>query len=198
MNTVVDARGLACPLPVVKANQAMAEMKNGTLEVHVDNTVAVENLKRLATQKGLSVAVAQPEEKHYVVSMDVTGAATAEVPVGDMCCGGDLVVAIDSDTMGRSSEELGAVLMKGFIFALTQLPVLPKTILFYNGGVKLTTEGSASLEDLRGMADRGVDIFSCGTCLNFYGLTDKLAVGGATNMYAIVETLQAAGKVIKP
>ena len=100
--------------------------------------------------------------------------------------------------MGRGSDELGKLLMKSFLFAVTQLPQLPKTMLFYNGGAKLTVEGSESLEDLKGLEAQGVEILTCGTCLNFYGLADKVAVGGVTNMYSIVETLANAGKVIKP
>ena len=111
---------------------------------------------------------------------------------------GDFVVAIDTDAMGRGSDDLGRTLMKGFIYAVSQLETLPKTILFYNGGAKLTVEGSVSLEDLKSMEAQGVQILTCGTCLNFYGLTDKLAVGSVTNMYVIVETLAKAGKVIKP
>ena len=108
------------------------------------------------------------------------------------------VVAVDTDAMGRGSDELGRTLMKGFLFALGQLPQPPKTLLFYNGGAHLTCEGSASLEDLRALAEKGTEILTCGTCLNYYGLTEKLAVGGVTNMYAIVETLANAGKVIQP
>ena len=97
-----------------------------------------------------------------------------------------------------SSDELGKLLMKSFLFAVGQLPQLPKTMLFYNGGAKLTVKGSASLEDLKSLEAQGVEILTCGTCLNFYGLADQLAVGGVTNMYSIVETLANAGKVIKP
>ena len=88
--------------------------------------------------------------------------------------------------------------MKGFLFALSQLESLPQTILFYNGGAKLTVEGSGSLEDLKAMEAQGVEILTCGTCLNHYGLTEHLAVGGVTNMYAIVEKLAGAEKVVKP
>ena len=181
MNTIVDARGMACPLPVVKANQALAGMTEGVLEVHVDNAVAVENVKRMAQQKGLTPTVTEAGEKHYVIAME-----------------NDYVVAVDTDGMGRGAEDLGRTLMKGFLFALSQLEQMPKTILFYNGGAKLTVEGSDSLEDLRNMAEKGVEILTCGTCLNFYGLTEKLAVGSVTNMYTIVEKLTAAAKVVKP
>ena len=111
---------------------------------------------------------------------------------------GDFVVAVSSAGMGSGDDELGRTLMKGFIFALTQLEKLPKTILFYNGGAAITTEGSVSLEDLRSLEAQGVEIMTCGTCLNYYGLTDKLAVGSVSNMYTIVETLARAGKVIRP
>ena len=111
---------------------------------------------------------------------------------------GDLVVAVDTDAMGRGSEELGRTLMKGFLYAVSQLPALPKTILFYNSGAYLTCAGSDSLEDLKFMEAQGVEIRTCGTCLDFYKLKETLAVGSVTNMYAIAETLAAAGKVIKP
>ena len=199
MTNIVDARGMACPIPVVKANQALAQMTEGILEVHVDNPVAVENLKRMALQKGLPVKTEQPEDSHYVVTIPVTGAVDAAMPeLTCTDCAGNTVVAVDTDSMGRGNDELGAVLIKGFLFAVSRLETLPKTVLFYNGGAKLTTEGSASLEDLRLMEQQGVEILTCGTCLNYYGLTDQLAVGSVTDMYTIVERLSRAEKVIKP
>ena len=111
---------------------------------------------------------------------------------------GDFVIAVDTATMGRGNDELGKVLMKGFLFAVTQLDELPKTMLFYNGGATLTTEGSDSLEDLKSLEAQGVTIKTCGTCLNYYGLTEKLQVGEVTNMYDIVETMAKASKVVKP
>ena len=108
------------------------------------------------------------------------------------------VVAISSAAMGNGNDELGHTLMKGFLYALSQLEKLPEKILFYNGGVTWTTEGSDSLEDLKTMEEQGVEILSCGTCLNFYGLTDKLKVGSVTNMYDIVESMAKADKVIHP
>ena len=199
MTNIVDARGMACPIPVVKANQALAQMTEGILEVHVDNTVAVENLKRMALQKGLPVKTEQQEDSHYVVTIPVTGAVDTAMPeLTCTDCAGNTVVAVDTNSMGRGNDELGAVLIKGFLFAVSRLETLPKTVLFYNGGAKLTTEGSASLEDLRLMEQQGVEILTCGTCLNYYGLTDQLAVGSVTDMYTIVERLSRAEKVIKP
>ena len=203
---VVDARGEACPIPVVKAIRALGEMTGpGTLEVHVDNETAVQNVMRMASGKGLTPVSEKLGEGHFVIRAAVE--SPVNVPASDVreaenACAPDArsrtVVAIDTNVMGRGSDELGTALMKGFIYALSQQETLPATILFYNGGAKLTTEGSVSIQDLKNMEAQGVEILTCGTCLNFYGLTDKLQVGGVTNMYTIVEKLSLAGKVIKP
>ena len=100
--------------------------------------------------------------------------------------------------MGSGDDELGRQLMKGFLYAQTQLDVLPDTVLLYNGGAKLSAEGSQSVEDLRSLEAQGVEILTCGTCLNFYGLSEKLAVGNVTNMYDIAEKLSGASSVIRP
>ena len=100
--------------------------------------------------------------------------------------------------MGNGDDELGKILIKGFIYALSQMETHPDTILFYNGGAKLTTEDSESLEDLKKMEEEGVEILTCGTCLNFYGLTEKLRIGTVTNLYVIAEKMRNAGNVVKP
>ena len=109
-----------------------------------------------------------------------------------------IVVVLSSDKMGEGDDELGKVLIKGFIYAITQLDKLPKSVLLYNGGVKLSTEGSDSIEDLKELEEKGVEILSCGTCLNFYNLQDKLKVGKVTNMYSIVEEMSGATNIIRP
>lgn len=201
---VVNAVGEQCPIPVVKATRALRKMTEpGILEVHVDNEIAVQNLTRMAAGHKLVATSEKRGEKEFVVTMEVTDPA-GEIPLEEppLACApdqrGTLVVAVDSAVMGRGSDELGGVLMKGFLFAVGQLPQLPKTMLFYNGGAHLTCRGSDSLEDLKSLEAQGVEILTCGTCLNHYGLTEELAVGGVTNMYSIVEKLAGAGKVIKP
>ena len=201
---IVDAVGDQCPIPVVKATKALREMREpGALEVRVDNEIAVQNLTRMAAGNHLPAKAEKKGEHLFVVTMEVAAPA-GDAPVEEPALScvpdarGDLVVAVDSETMGRGSDELGKLLMKSFLFAVGQLSQLPKTMLFYNGGAKLTVKGSASLEDLKKLEAQGVEILTCGTCLNFYGLADQLAVGGVTNMYSIVETLGNAGKVIKP
>ena len=197
---IVNAVGDQCPIPVVKATKALAEVTEaGTLEVQVDNEIAIQNLTRLADSKGLKSKSEKLGDKLFSITMEVTGPVAADgseaVCVPDNR--GDFVVAIDSDVMGKGSDELGATLMKGFIYAVSQLEKLPRAMLFYNGGAKLTVEGAVSVEDLKNMEAQGVEILTCGTCLNFYGLTEKLAVGSVTNMYTIVEKLSSA-RVIKP
>jgi selenium metabolism protein YedF len=108
------------------------------------------------------------------------------------------VVVLSSDCMGTGDDKLGQVLMKGFIYALTELEQLPKQIVLYNGGAKLSAKGSDSLEDLKLLESQGVEILTCGTCLNYYNLTEKLMVGSITNMYNIAEILLSADKIIKP
>lgn len=194
---IVDARGKACPLPVVIANKALQDRQdNEEVQVYVDNDIAVQNVKRMAASKGLEVAVTEGDG-YFVLTIagDIKEEAQAPVVCG---CERNTVVAVTSATMGSGSEELGKLLMKGFIYALSQQETLPKAILFYNGGASIPTEGSVSLEDLKSMEAQGVAIYTCGTCLDFYGLKDKLAVGSVTNMYSIVELLSQADHIIRP
>lgn len=193
----IDARGKACPQPVVLALHALTELKEGEqLEVWVDNDAAVENLRRMAAQKGRAASVKQ-ESDFWRVFIGEGGETSHQPETG--CCavmGGDTVVAVSSDTMGRGSEELGRTLMKGFLYALAQLETPPRTLLFFNGGAKITVEGSQSLEDLRELERRGSEILTCGTCLDYYGLKEKLAVGSVTNMYRIAEILTQADRLV--
>lgn len=201
----VNAMGDACPIPVVKTKNAIRELNGpGIVETLVDNEIAVQNLSKMAAQKGYGVKSEKLGEGSFKVTMIVgEGAAMPDVVENETCPvtagnGRRVVVVIASASMGEGSEELGGALMKGFIYALSQQDALPAAILLYNGGVRLAVEGSASLEDLKSLEAQGVEILSCGTCLNFYGLTDKLAVGEVTNMYTIVEKMTDADLVVKP
>ena len=199
---VVNAVGDQCPIPVVKATKAIKEMKEaGIVEVHVDNEIAVQNLTKLANSKNLQSSAEKKEEKLFVVTITMDGAIEESAQDECISCApdkrGNTVVPIASERMGHGNDELGKVLMKGFIYALSQLDELPQTILFYNGGATITCEESPSLEDLKNMEAQGVEILTCGTCLDYYGLKEKLAVGSVTNMYTIVEKLSQADKIIK-
>lgn len=197
----VNALGDACPIPVVKTMKALNEMQGPeTLEVLVDNETAVQNVMKFLSGKNLAPASEKLEEKRFVIRVETETVSTpAEEAVSCIPdARTDIVVAIESDTMGRGDDALGSLLMKGFIYALTQLETLPSALIFYNSGAKLTVEGSASLDDIKSLEAQGVEVLTCGTCLNFYGLSEKLAAGSVSNMYSIVEKLNAAGKVIKP
>lgn len=208
MNQTVNAMGDACPIPVVKTKNAIKEMgaAGGTVETFVDNEIAVQNLTKMADQKGYGVQSEQLESNKYRVVMTVgeqTEQQVQETAQESVVCAPvqkehSTVVVISSSCMGTGDDALGAVLMKGFIYALSQQDELPKTILFYNGGAKLTCEGAVTLEDLKELEARGVEIMTCGTCLNHYGLTDKLQVGTVTNMYVIAEKMTQASLIVKP
>lgn len=208
----VNAIGDTCPIPVVKAKNAIRELQGaGQVEILVDNEIAVQNLTKMANQKKYGVVSEKLEEQKYRVVMTIgDGDAVPESAdrkpeengQGEAVCipdaRRDMVVVISSETMGEGDEALGKILMKGFIFALTQQDELPATILFYNGGAKLTCEDAPTLEDLKSLEAQGVEILTCGTCLNHYGLTEKLQVGGVTNMYVIAEKMTGAGLIVKP
>lgn len=198
----VNAMGDNCPIPVIKTKKAMQALTGPeTIEVLVDNEIAVQNVTKMASSSGGQVSSEKLGDAQFKITIQMEGAPAAD-DTEEVSCTPDnrenLVVAISSDRMGSGNDELGKVLIKSFIFAVTQLDTLPKTMLFYNGGATLTTEGSDSLEDLKSLEAQGVEIQTCGTCLDYYGLKEKLAVGSVTNMYSIVETLAGASKIIKP
>ena len=210
MKFTVDAMGDACPIPVIKTKKALGEAgENAEIEVLVDNETAVKNVTKMAQSTGAEVSSEKIAEGQCRVLIQ-TGAG--QQPGGNTdgaqeefsCdCGkesisGDTIVVVSSDKMGEGADELGHILMKSFLFAVTQLETLPAKMVFYNGGAKLTVEGSPALEDLKSLEEQGVEITTCGTCLDYYGLKEKLAVGTVTNMYSIVETMQQAGRVIRP
>lgn len=203
-NVQVNALGDACPIPVVKTIKALAALGGaGTIETLVDNEVAVENLKRLASEKGCGVSVEKAADKEWHVTFDVPEGLSVDAGEADdaQClvpAKKNLVIQVSSDAMGAGSDELGRNLMKAFIYAVTQQDDLPATMLFYNGGAHLTCEGSPVLDDLKALAEQGVEILTCGTCLNHYGIADKLAVGEVTNMYVICQKLEQASNIVRP
>ena len=203
MKKTIDCRGMACPLPVVNAKKAAEELSAGdVLTVQVDNEIAVQNLIRFAEHKGFGVSAEKKSDKEYAVVMTVSGVA-AEANTEEVSCVMDsrrkgMLVVLSANTMGTGDAKLGTSLMKAFVFALTKQDQLPDTILCYNSGAYLTCEGADTLEDLKLLESEGVTILTCGTCLDFYGLKEKLAVGGVTNMYDIVERMENAAQIIKP
>ena len=199
----VNAMGEQCPIPVVKTKKVLDSVQgDAEITVFVDNETAVQNLTRMGRTAGAEVLAEKKSDREFHVILRVKDRQPSAGIREKVNCipdvKSDFVIAVDTATMGKGNDELGKVLMKGFLFAVTQLDELPKTMLFYNGGATLTTEGSDSLDDLKSLEAQGVTIKTCGTCLNYYGLTEKLKVGEVTNMYDIVETMAKASKVVKP
>ena len=203
MEKIIDCRGMACPLPVVNAKKAAEGLNPGdVLTVLVDNEIAVQNLTRFAEHKGFAVSAQKKAEQEYAVIMTVAGTA-ADAKEEEIVCAVDarskgMLVVLSANVMGTGDAKLGTALMKAFVFALTKQDQLPDTILCYNTGASLTCEGADTLEDLKLLESEGVTVLTCGTCLDFYGLKEKLAVGGVTNMYDIVERMENAAQIIKP
>ena len=199
----INAIGDACPIPVVKTMNAMKTLTGaGVIETTVDNETAVQNLTRFANSKNCAVSSVQLGKHVYQVTITVgKGEAAAPAEEAAPAAAGhrkNTVVAIASNAMDTGDDKLDTALMKGFIYALSQQEELPSTILFYNGGASLSCEGSPALDDLKEMAAQGVEILTCGTCLDFYGIKDTLAVGDVTNMYSIVEKMTGADLLVRP
>lgn len=205
MDKRIDCMGMACPLPVINAKKAIESFtEDGTLSVKVDNETAVENLTRLGEHNGFAVTSEKNGEKEYTVVMQVKAAAAgkAEVPAEAVSCAlpakGGKVVVLSANTMGSGDEQLGKKLMKAFIFALTNQDEAPEKVICYNSGAYLTTEDPDTIKDLKSLEEAGTVVMTCGTCLDFYGLKEKLQVGIVSNMYDIVEAQMQAGLIIRP
>jgi len=205
MSELINAKGLTCPQPVILTKKALEA--HSEITVLVDNTTAVENIKRFASGAGCSVQVT--EEQGGTFRMDLKKRAGAvskdQAPESFVCCtdtpssvASPTVFVIAADTMGKGSDELGAVLMKAFIHTAIDLETRPDVMIFYNTGVKLTVEGSDFLGDLKELERKGVKMLVCGTCANYFNLTEKIAVGIVSNMYDIADTLSTAGRIVQP
>jgi len=186
----VDVRGLACPQPVVLVKKALEEATEGEVIAIADNATARENILRLAESLNYKYEVSDENGCNYIKIEKASGAVKSEKKESG------ITIVITSDKLGQGSEELGKVLMKSYIYALTETIPLPKALLFLNGGVKLTIEGSGVLESLSKLENSGVEVISCGTCLDFYQSKEKLKVGIVGNMYSIIEKMNSADKVI--
>lgn len=194
MRIELDARGLACPKPVINTKKELDNIEQGVVVVTVDNEIAKENLMKLAKSMSYESNILKTEKDLICIEIikgeNVIIEEKSQESLSDTC------IFINSDKMGNGNDELGTVLMKGYIYTLTESKPYPKSILFVNSAVKLTTENEATVENLKILQDAGVEILSCGTCLDYYGLKEDLKVGTVTNMYTIVETMNNSSKTI--
>lgn len=191
----VDARRQACPKPVIMTKKELDNIEEGVVVTIVDNEVAKNNVSKLAKSLGYEYKVEDKGENEYVITI-VKGEGEVKEENTPTVQRGNKVVLFSSRTMGKGSEELGEILIKSFIYTLTESTPYPSTMIFYNGGVYLTCEGSPVLEDLKKLEKEGVEIISCGTCLDYYNLKDKLQVGEISNMYTIYDKMRNAANII--
>ncbi len=205
MSETINARGLACPQPVVLTKKALES--NDEITVLVDNTTALENIQRLASSAGCSVEVGSEEGGVFKIQLLKKPGASPEnavqpeylpCDIDDKPAAGPTVFVISSDAMGRGNDELGMILMKAFIHTAIELEPRPDVMIFYNTGVRLAAEGSDVLDDLKSLEEKGVKILVCGTCVNFFELTGKVAAGIVSNMYDIAGTMSTAGRIVQP
>lgn len=188
----VNAIGEVCPKPVIMTKKALKEIESGVVEVSVDNITSKENVEKMAKEMGHTFETRE-EGNIFVITITKSGEKQENSSKEE-----NIVISIGSDKMGEGEDELGKILIKGFIYALTEAETLPKTVLLYNKGVLLASTFEDTVKDLKVLEERGVEILSCGTCANFYHVQEQIKVGTLTNMYTILERQMKATKVIKP
>lgn len=191
MSIELDFRGMNCPLPVVNTKKHFDSIEEGDAIIIVDNEVAKDNLLKFAASNNFESKFEQKDELFYV----------SMIKTKDSCCEiakkqEKFTIAVGSNVLGNGDEKLGNILIKSYMFALSEASEIPTDMIFFNSGVKLTVEDAETLVSLNKLTERGVKIQVCGTCLDFYNIKDKIAVGEISNMYSIVETMNSSDKVI--
>lgn len=192
----VNAIGQTCPIPVIMTKNALKEITEGSIEISIDNKISKENIEKFSKEMGFSFTTREENGIFFIqINKTINEASLNSSTSNDK---NNTIIVIASDKMGDGETALGETLMKGFIYTLTEMESLPKAILFYNKGVFLTASNETTIKDLKILEERGVEILSCGACLNFYHLENNIAVGSITNMYNIIEKQMKANKVIRP
>ncbi len=194
---VIDCRGLACPQPVVTTKQALDQLKEGEMIVIVDNASSCNNVERFVQSQGCPVEIKQEGQDFYLRIRKTSSEDREKVTQPNEKIK-KVVVYINSHLLGVGDESLGAILMRSFLKTLMDLEKKPSRLILINSGVRLASEGSEVLETLKKLSEEGVEILACGTCLDFYGLKEKLRVGTVSNMYDIAQSLLEADHLIRP
>lgn len=191
MKNLIDCKGLKCPQPVINTKKHFDSIQQGEATVVVDNEVSKNNVAKFAESNGFSFNIEEKENLYYITINKEASCKPISLDTKK------LTIVISNDKMGLGDDTLGTTLMKSYMYALSESENLPSDLLFLNAGVKLTTKNSDCLDSINKLVEKGVNILSCGTCLDFYGLKDDLAVGEITNMYTIVEKMNSSDNTIK-
>jgi selenium metabolism protein YedF len=192
MSNIIDCKGLKCPQPVINTKKYFDSMEAGEATVVVDNEVAKNNILKFAQGSSLN-SEAREENGLYYIKISKEKTSCEEI----QSLKKKTTLVISTNKLGEGDEALGTLLMKSYLYALSESDSLPDDLIFLNSGVKLTTEGSESIESIRKVVEKGTNVLSCGTCLDYYGLKEKLLVGEISNMYTIVEKMNKADNTIK-
>ncbi len=198
----VDAKGKLCPVPLIMTKKALGEIKEDeSLKILIDNETSVKNVTRFLEDQNLKIATAK-NGNVFELMVTKTGEIPEDISAEKYCTPddkqGNYVVSIQRNRLGDGDEELGKILIKAFVNTLPENSILPKTIIFLNSGIFLALNDSPVIDSLKKLEQSGVEILSCGTCLDFYKKKDELGVGRVSNMYDILERLSAAGNVLYP
>lgn len=190
MRQTVDARGLVCPEPVIMTKKALDSCDVNEVLAIVDDPTALENISRMVKNMNLESMIEEQDGSFYI------NISKEEIQPDKTNLRSSTVVLVKSNMLGQGNDALGSILMRSFMYSLTQLDGEINSLIFLNSGVLLATAGSELIEYIRQLETNGVKVVSCGTCLNFYGLTDKLEVGTVGDMYSITEIMLRSSKII--
>lgn len=197
VNNIIDCKGLNCPIPVVNTKKYFDNLESGVGVTIVDNEVAKNNVVKFVRGNGFTYEVEEKEGNLFYITITKGKVKVEELKLENDTSREEIFnIVIGSDKLGNGDDELGVALMKSYLFALSEAEVVPDNLLFLNAGVKLVVEGALTLDSIKRLKERGVNVQSCGLCLDFYGLKDNLEVGEITNMYAIIEMMNK-GRTIK-
>ena len=199
----IDARGLGCPQPVILAKKALEQ--DDRILVLVDDEIALENIKRMGINAGCDIQADRQADGTYQIHLTKAKGSSAITDRDALAVNGcappqqgPFVVVFSENRMGRGNDELGWVLIRAFIHTLGQQELKPDAMIFYNTGVKLTVKDSEVIDDLKLLAEAGVELLICGTCTNYFAITEEVAVGTISNMYDIAGLMSRAGRLVSP
>lgn len=194
MGNIINCTGMNCPLPVINTKKYFDSIEQGCSTTMVDNEIAKNNVIKFAESNGFVYKDYSDKDIYYI---EITKSNSKTKGNNDMSNNKTLTIVVGSDKLGNGDDALGEALMKSYMFALSEASEIPNNLLFLNSGVRLVIEDSLTLDSIKKLKDRGVNIQSCGLCLDFYKIKDKVAVGEITNMYAIIEMMNNSNKTIK-
>ena len=193
----IDARGLACPAPVLQTKATLQEGHSGRVKIIVDNAAAQQNVQRFLESQGFQTTLEQNGADYMVLGTCDARQRPRDLPTRDEDADAKkIMVMCATDRIGFGDDELGLKLMINFLRTLKEMGRELWRLVFVNNGVKLTIDGSEVLGDLKAFESKGLKILVCGTCLDHFNLLERKQVGETTNMLDIVTAMQVADKVI--